>query len=113
MKSQDIASYLTPLGQKVSILKQSFSSFQKKPTKRIAFVSGLHGNELEGIYLCHLLILYLKELKKNQPEALDQRKKVIIDSAARWANQKFDGLFGIGLGLGHRIDWGSKIIDWQ
>ena len=69
MKSQDIASYLTPLGQKVSILKQSFSSFQKKPTNRIAFVSGLHGNELEGIYLCYLLISYLKALKKNQPEA--------------------------------------------
>ena len=46
-----------------------FSSFRKWPTKRIAFISGLHGNELEGIYLCHLLISYLKALKISQPEA--------------------------------------------
>ncbi|SVB72435.1 uncharacterized protein METZ01_LOCUS225289 [marine metagenome] len=69
MESRAIASYQTPSGQKVKIVKRFFSSFRKRPTKRIAFISGLHGNELEGIYLCHLLILYLKELKKNQPEA--------------------------------------------
>lgn len=68
MESRAIASYQTPLGQRVEILKQSFPSFRKWPTKRLAFTSGLHGNELEGIYLCHLLIRYLKELKKNQPE---------------------------------------------
>lgn len=69
MESQTIASYQTPSGQKVKVVKQSFSSFRKCPTKRITFISGLHGNELEGIYLCHLLIRYLKELKKNHPEA--------------------------------------------
>ena len=69
MESHAIASYQTPSGQKVEIIKQSFSSFRKWPAKRISFVSGLHGNELEGIYVCHLLISYLKELKKNSPDA--------------------------------------------
>ena len=69
MESRAIASYQTPSGQKIKIVKRFFSSFRKWPTKRIAFISGLHGNELEGIYLCYLLISYLKALKKNQPEA--------------------------------------------
>lgn len=66
MESQAIASYQTPSGQKVEIIKQSFFSSRKKPTKRVAFVSGLHGNELEGIYFCHLLTRYLKQLKVEQ-----------------------------------------------
>ena len=69
MESRAIASYQTPSGKRMEIIKQSFPSFCKSPTKRIAFTSGLHGNELEGIYLCHLLTRYLKALKKSQPEA--------------------------------------------
>jgi len=69
LESRAIASYQTPSGQRIKIVKQSFPSFRKWPTKRIAFTSGLHGNELEGIYLCHLLIRYLKKLEKKQPEA--------------------------------------------
>lgn len=69
MESRAIASYQTPSGQRVEIIKQSFPSARKRPTKRVAFVSGLHGNELEGIYLCHLLIRYLKNLLQTQPEA--------------------------------------------
>ena len=68
MKSRIINSYQTPSGQRVEVVKQSFSSFHKPPIKRVAFVSGLHGNELEGIYLCHLLTNYLKELQNTQPE---------------------------------------------
>ena len=68
MKSRTIASYQTPSGQRVEITKQFFPSFRKRPTKRVAFVSGLHGNELEGIYLCHLLTKYLKELQNTRPE---------------------------------------------
>lgn len=69
MESRAIASYQTPSGQRIEIVKQSFPSVRKRPTKRIAFVAGLHGNELEGIYLCHLLIRHLKELQKTQPES--------------------------------------------
>jgi predicted deacylase len=68
LKSTIISSYQTPSGQRVEVVKQSFSSFNKPPIKRVAFVSGLHGNELESIYLCHLLTNYLKELKNTQPE---------------------------------------------
>ena len=69
MKKLSISAYQTPSGQTVEIAKQSFLSFRKSPAKKIAFTSGLHGNELEGIYLCHLLIGYLTELEKSQPEA--------------------------------------------
>ena len=68
MKSRIINSYQTPAGQRVEVVKQSFSSFHTPPIKRVAFVSGLHGNELEGIYLCHLLTNYLKKLQNTQPE---------------------------------------------
>lgn len=68
MKSRIINSYQTPSGQRVEVVKQSFSSFHKPPIKRVAFVSGLHGNELEGIYLCNLLTNYLKKLQNTQPE---------------------------------------------
>ena len=69
LQSQTISSYQIPSGQKVEIFKQSFPSSLKRPVKKIAFVSGLHGNELEGVYICHLLTKCLKELKKTQPEA--------------------------------------------
>jgi uncharacterized protein len=67
--SRTISSYQTPSGQRVEILKQTFPSLRKRPVKRIAFVSGLHGNEFEGVYICHLLIKHLKELQRTQPEA--------------------------------------------
>jgi len=69
LQSQIISSYQTPSGQRVEILKQSFPSFRKRPIKRVAFVSGLHGNELEGVYICHLLTKHLSELQRTQPEA--------------------------------------------
>ena len=69
MESRAIVSYQTPSGQRVEVVKQTFSSVRKRPAKRVAFVSGLHGNELEGIYLCHLLIRYLQNLQRTQPKA--------------------------------------------
>ena len=69
LQSRTISSYQTPLGQRVEILKQSFLPPRKRPVKRVAFVSGLHGNELEGVYICHLLVNRLKELQRIQPEA--------------------------------------------
>ncbi|MFQ5716998.1 MAG: M14 family metallopeptidase, partial [Nitrospinales bacterium] len=40
-----------------------------KPVKRISFVAGLHGDELEGVFICCLLIRYLLDLEKSRPEA--------------------------------------------
>jgi hypothetical protein len=37
---------------------------------RVAVVSGIHGDELEGLYVCHRLGAWLEELAKTQPEAL-------------------------------------------
>ena len=37
---------------------------------RIAVVSGIHGDELEGLYVCHRLAARLEALAKSRPEAL-------------------------------------------
>lgn len=69
MKTQTIASYKTPLGGPVEIVKQTFTAATSKPAKRIAFVSGLHGDELEGVFICHRLVEYLRQLKETRPQA--------------------------------------------
>lgn len=68
MKTETIVSIKNPLGARTEIVRQTFSSFKKKPKRRISFVSGLHGDELEGLYLCHLLIRGLQELQEREPE---------------------------------------------
>lgn len=37
---------------------------------RMALTAGLHGDELEGLYLCHRLAAWLEDLAQTQPEAL-------------------------------------------
>jgi len=37
---------------------------------RVAIVSGIHGDELEGLYVCHRLAAWLEGLAKARPEAL-------------------------------------------
>jgi predicted deacylase len=37
---------------------------------KVAIVSGVHGDELEGLYVCHRLALWLEELCRHRPEAL-------------------------------------------
>lgn len=37
---------------------------------RVAVVSGIHGDELEGLYVCHRLAVWLENLAKQRPEAL-------------------------------------------
>lgn len=53
----------------MEIIKQTFTAAGDKPVKRISFVAGLHGDELEGVYLCHRLIETLQQLKSTQPQA--------------------------------------------
>jgi len=52
----------------VGIVRQTFSSHRRKPTQRVSFVSGLHGDEFEGPYLCHRLIHALRQAQERQPE---------------------------------------------
>jgi hypothetical protein len=37
---------------------------------RVAIVSGIHGDELEGLYVCHRLAAWCEALEKSRPEAL-------------------------------------------
>lgn len=40
---------------------------------RVAVVAGIHGDELEGLYVCHRLAAWLEELQGNDPAALAGR----------------------------------------
>jgi len=70
MKTETLFSLDGPLGIPVEIVRQSFFPHVQRPTRRLAVVTGLHGDELEGLYLCHRLIKFLNELTRTQPEAL-------------------------------------------
>lgn len=37
---------------------------------RVAVVAGIHGDELEGLYVCHCLTVWLQELLQKNPQAL-------------------------------------------
>lgn len=80
MKTQTLLSRGGPLGSSLNIVKQTFSAYRGKPIQRVSFVSGLHGDELEGLYLCHRLIHALRHIQEIQPEAF--RGEVHIYPAA-------------------------------
>lgn len=63
-------SYKTPLGHSVQIEKKTYGPVSGKPKNRLAIISGLHGDELEGIALCGRLVSYLSRLEKENPEAI-------------------------------------------
>ncbi|MEE8259890.1 MAG: M14 family metallopeptidase [Nitrospinaceae bacterium] len=69
MKTQTLLSRASPLGSSLNIVKQTFPAHRGKPVQRVSFVSGLHGDELEGLYLCHRLIHALRQIQETQPEA--------------------------------------------
>ncbi len=68
MKTQTLFSRNSPLGAQLKIVRQTFSAHQGKPARRLSFVSGLHGDEMEGLYLCHRLIQALRQIKDTRPE---------------------------------------------
>ena len=68
VQTQCILSVKSPLGPPIEILKHVFPAQSNKP--RISFVTGLHGDELEGLYICHKLIQYLKEFEITNSNAL-------------------------------------------
>jgi len=69
LKTQKIVSFKSPLEGSVEIIRQTFTAAREKPVKRIAFLAGLHGDELEGVYICHRLIETLQQLKDTRPQA--------------------------------------------
>lgn len=44
--------------------------FSGGPGPRVAVVAGIHGDELEGLYVCHRLAAWLEELQRSTPSAL-------------------------------------------
>ena len=64
MQSQNIFSIQTPLGPPVEIIRHTFASQSPEPFKRVSLVAGLHGDELEGLYICHRLTQILKSLEE-------------------------------------------------
>lgn len=69
MQTQTIASFKNPAGPPLKIIKQTFTAYKPKATRRISFIGGLHGDELEGVYLCAQLIRLLQGLQETEPEA--------------------------------------------
>ena len=69
MQSQCIFSIQTPVGPPVEIIRHTFPSQSAKPIKRVSLVAGLHGDELEGLYICHRLMETLKKIEDENPSA--------------------------------------------
>lgn len=63
---ETIASASMPVLEKLEIRKNRIESAENGQKKRISIVTGVHGDELEGQYVCFLLEKILKE----QPECL-------------------------------------------
>lgn len=69
MQSQNILSIQTPVGPPIEIIRHTFTSQLPQPSKRISLVAGLHGDELEGLYICHRLTQILKNLEEQDSAA--------------------------------------------
>jgi predicted deacylase len=69
VESKHITSFISPLGGSIDITKHTFSPIDSSPAIRISFIAGLHGDELEGVYIGSRLIEYLGSLQEAQPNA--------------------------------------------
>lgn len=54
---QTVVSVGLPVGETLEIKKQRFEPVGGKGMKRISVVTGTHGDELEGQYVCYLLLV--------------------------------------------------------
>ena len=64
MQSHSIFAIQTPVGPPVEIIRHTFASQSPQPGKRVSLLAGLHGDELEGLYICHRLTQILKSLEE-------------------------------------------------
>ena len=70
MQVSEIFSSELPVGEKLSIKRNRFSSCKttkRASRKRVSIVSGIHGDELEGQYVIYLLAEWLR----NHPESIE------------------------------------------
>ena len=69
MQSQCIFSVKTPVGPPLEIIRHTFASQSPQSIKRVSLLTGLHGDELEGLYICHRLLHILKNLEEQNSSA--------------------------------------------
>jgi uncharacterized protein len=69
MQSQCIFSVKTPVGPPVEIIRHTFASQSNEPKKRVSILAGLHGDEFEGLHICHRLLQILKNLEEQNSSA--------------------------------------------
>ncbi|MBC9782937.1 succinylglutamate desuccinylase/aspartoacylase family protein [Heliobacterium chlorum] len=65
---QKILTIHMPAHDQFSIRKNVLRPAKSSPTARAAIVSGIHGDELEGLYTCYLMNRFLQELREKYPE---------------------------------------------
>jgi len=67
MKSETFFTVEMPYRERMEIRR---TVYRGGDGPRVAVVAGIHGDELEGLYVCHLLAAWLEELQRNSPSAL-------------------------------------------
>ena len=67
MKTETFFTIDMPYRERMDIRRTLFSGGDGS---RVAVVAGLHGDELEGLYVCHRLAAWLEELQKTSPANL-------------------------------------------
>ena len=67
IKTSSILSLEMPYSENLQIRK---TTYQGGDGPRAAIVSGVHGDELEGLYVCHLLAEWLEQLAISNPAGL-------------------------------------------
>jgi predicted deacylase len=67
MKIETFFTIEMPYRERMEIRRTVFSGGNGP---RVAIVAGIHGDELEGLYVCHLLAAWLEKLKCTNPKGL-------------------------------------------
>ena len=67
MKTETFFTIEMPFRERMEIRRSVFTGADGP---RVAVLAGLHGDELEGLYVCHRLIAWLEELLRSHPTAL-------------------------------------------
>lgn len=65
--TETIFSLAMPYREKLDIRR---TVFKGGAGPRVAVTAGIHGDELEGLYVCHRLAAWLEELQRHKPDAL-------------------------------------------
>jgi hypothetical protein len=70
-RNESILSLRLPYREELHLRRTVFESGGDGP--RVAVVSGIHGDELEGLHVCHRLSVWLESLLASRPRALHGR----------------------------------------